>query len=372
MQATQTITLLSPEPTKPNAQIVKLIAEAEEVDNTKRSNLQTFIDRLKIICLQYIGNRDELSEDIQDAAEGFCEIDCSQIHQVSDIIQIAQNCKNLFAQILVNDFDHAELNEIEEVRGWKFEKWQLLDYINLDKYFGRRQVAISPFDNKPFPEKLPGHEFAQAIIDLLKTIPKLVQVSSPQESKEQNDLVIQNDSPIITFIVLENSNGSLNRDLTNIFTPQNDERNAFERYLTMKSLAKKSVQLKKCKEELTQLEIDIEARRLQRESHLHEIINREAQKLLEYFEERQQAVQARLDEAEKARTEIAELKEKLEKASSELKGLNEKLTAQEKRSDDLQRQIFVVQANYYRLAREIQELRERCRKKRRWWSFLGL
>lgn len=63
---------------------------------------------------------------------------------------------------------------------------------------------------------------------------------------------------------------------------------------------------------LVQLEIHIAARKLENENYLHEIIHQEAQRMLAYFEERQQAMQAHLDENEQMRVEIAKLKTRLD------------------------------------------------------------
>lgn len=371
MQSTQTITSLLPVRFESSVQQVLSIRSEIPLDTpVEQPNFQPAIERLRIIYLQHINRSDELSLKIQDVAERFIRTDCSKITQASDIIKIAQDCRNQFVKVLCNDFDQAPLKEPVVIRDWKFEEWQLLDFINLDKFFGQRQVAISPFDQMPFPEELPRHEFAHAIIELLKTIPQFLQEANtpPLPNEQQVVVAAQADQHLIPFASQGTGNGKLVRQDVENFTPEKNLFIAWQRYEMWKRLAKASLQEKRCQGVIAQLEIDIAARKMANENYLQQIISEEAQRMLAYFAERQQEMEAHLNEAEQARTEIAGLKEQLDTATSNLKKLRTDLTTQEKRSDDLQQQIYVEQAKYVRLAQEIQEIRNRC-KRRPWWKF---
>lgn len=354
MTITQTITSVFPEQIELTSRLVlNLNSEASPSDTAEpQSTMQSMVERLRVIYLQYINCDDELSLQIQEIAEKFICMDCSKISHATDLIKLAQDCKKQFARVLCSDFDRAPLQEPVVVRDWRFEAWQLHDYISLDKFFGQRQEALSPFDLQPFPGNLPTHEFALAIIRLLKTIPEFL-----QEANTTSQLAIQSAG-----------DGKMVRQEAEVFSPESNFFVAWQRYEMWKKLARAAVQEKKCHAVITQLEIDIAARRLENENHLQLIINEEATRMLAYFAEQQQAVQAHLDEAEQARGEIARLKEQLDEAANNLKKLRADLGVQEKRSNDLQQQIYVEQAKYARLAQEVQELRNRC-KKRPWWKF---
>jgi hypothetical protein len=361
----QTITVLHRQP-----QVLRLRTEAVFDSPSEKPDIQPVIDRLRIIYLQHLNLHDELSMKIQEVAEDFICIDCSKITQLSDFIKVAQDCRNQFAQVLCNDFDQALLKDPVIIRGRKFEKWQLIDYINLDKYFGQRQVAISPFDQQPFPEVLPRHEFVQAILDLLKTIPEFPEeIFTPQLSVGQQALVAnQAGQYFIAFPSQGNGVGGFNQQELINYTPENNLLVAYSKYQAYKKMAKGTMQLEEKKVILVQLEIDIAARKLTHSNFLEQIINQEAQRMLAYAAEREQIIDAHLEEAQKAHIEITELKEKLDASTTILNKLRADLTVEEKRSADLQQQIYVEQTKYIHLAQQIQEIRQRC-KKRPWWKF---
>jgi hypothetical protein len=316
----------------------------------EQPDIQPVIDRLRIIYLQHIDCDDELSLKIHEVAEKFILEDCSKISQLSDLVKIAQDCKKQFAKVLCSDFDQAPLAVPIVIRGWKVDQWQMLDYSNLDKYFGQRPVAISPFDQLPLPEELPKHELAQDIIDLLKTIPEFL-----QEANGPSELVM--------------TTGVLSQQDAANFAPENNFFVAWQRYVMWKKLAQSSVQEKKCKAIIDDLKIDIAARKQANEDHLHEIISQEAQRMLAYFEERQQATQVQINEAEQARIEIVNLKTQLDESRRNLKQLRADLAAQEKCSVDLQQQISVEQGKYTKLAQEIQQIHNENEGKRKpWWK----
>ncbi len=382
MQSMSTQTVTSILPTQPSEPTFRLVlgkrSEIPEGPTEKRPDIQPdtqpdiqpVIVRLRIIYLQHINCNDDLSLQIQIVAERFIRTDCSKIGQASDVIKIAQDCRNQFARVLCNDFDRAPLQEPVVVRGWKFEAWQLNDYISLDKFFGQRQVALSPFDQMPFPEELPKHEFANAIIELLKTIPECLQESNapPLPVEQQAVGVARVNQFLIPFASQGAGDGKSNRQDVENFPPEKNLFVAWQRYEMWKKLAKASMQEKKCQSVITQLEIEIAARKMANENYLQQIISEEAQRLLAYFAARQQETEAHLHEAEQARAEIARLKEQLDEATSNLKKLRTDLTTQEKLSKDLQQQIYVEQAKYVKLAQEFQEVRNRC-KRRPWWKF---
>lgn len=334
---TQTVTSLPP-------QFLRFPTEALN----EQPDIQPLIARFRILYLQHIDCDDEISLKIQDVMERFIQTDCSKIRP-SEVIKVAQDCRSQFAKLLCNDFDHAPLTVPIVIRGWILEKWQVLDYIQLDQYFGQRQIAISPFDQEAFPEELPRHEFMQAIIDLLKTIPEML-----QEANRPTKLVI--------------TTGKLSQQEADQFAPENNMIVAFQRYEMWKKLAKASVQEKKSRAIITELEIDIAARKLSNENLLQEIISQEAQRMLTYFEERQKATQVQLDEAEQARIEIENLKTQLDESTRNIRQLRTDIAVQEKRSEGLQQQMNGEHAKYIKLAQELQEMHNSCRR-RPWWKF---
>lgn len=345
MQAAQTVTMQDP--------VVHVVLEMRPEAPPEQFNFQPVIERLRVIYLEHINCNDELSLQIQEVAERFI---LEEANQAGDVIKMAQDCRDQFAKILFNDFDQATLEVPVVVRDWKFEEWQLHDYVSLDKFFGQRQVALSPFDNMPFPEQLPNHEFAQAIIDLLKTIPQVLQeVNAP--------IVAANDQFMLAVVLQGAGDGKIARQNVENFAPQDNFMVAWQRYDMWKKLARASVQEKKSREFIAQLEIDSAARRLENENQLQRIINEEAQRMLAYFAERQQEVDEHLQEAEQAREEIGKLKAQLDAATEKIAKLRSDLSSQEKRSNDLQQQLYVEQANYARLAQQVQELRNRIRRK---------
>lgn len=355
MQATQTAVTRQD-------QVLHVVLEMRPEAPPEQFDFQPVIERLRVIYLEHINCNDELSLQIQEVAERFI---LEEANQVGDVIKMAQDCRDQFAKILFNDFDNATLEEPVVVRDWKFEEWQLHDYVSLDKFFGQRQVALSPFDNMPFPEQLPRHEFAQAIIDLLRTIPQVLQeVNAP--------IVAANTDQSLFAVVFQGTgDGKVVRQETENFQPADNMLVAWQRYDMWKKLARASVQEKKSRQDIAQLKIDTAARRLENENQLQRIINEEAQRMLAYFAERQQEVDEHLQEAEQARAEIGKLKEQLDVATDKIAKLRSDLSSQEKRSADLQQQLYVEQANYARLAQQVQELRNRCNKKPWWRRIFG-
>lgn len=352
-------------------QFLRPTNEVDLNNPNEQIDIQPLIARLRIIYLQYMNCDDELSLDIQEIAEKFTNVDCSNIRQLSDIIKIAQDCRSQFSKLLFNDFDKTLLEEEPVVvREWKCEKWQLEDFIKLDKYFEGSQVPISPFDDMPFSEELPKHEFAQAITELLKTLPDFPQEVTPAQLREEEQALVGNQTgQQLTFFPFQgNDDVKLSRQHVEDYPPEKDLFIAWDRYQTWKHFARCSVQEKKNKTRVAHLKIDIAARKLANRNHLQEIINQEAQRLLSYFEERQEVMQDHLEEVEQARTEIANLKGQLDECTKKLKKLQEDLTVQEKKSESLEQQIRIEQAKYIRLAQEIEEIRNRCKKKP-WWKF---
>ena len=338
MQAAQT-TVTRQDP------VLHLLLERRPEAPPEQLDFQPVIERLRVIYLEHINSNDALSLQIQEVAEKFILI---EIDQASDVMRIAQDCRDQFAKILFNDFDQAPLEVPVVVRNWKFEAWQLNDYVSLDKFFMQRQVALSPFDQEPFPEQLPNHEFAQAIIDLLKTIPQVLQEVNAR-------IVVANDQSMLAVVFQGTGDGKVVRQETENFQPANNMLVAWQRYEMWKKLARASVQEKKSRQDIAQLKIDIAARKLANENQLQQIINEEAQRMLAYFAERQQEVDEHLQEAEQARAEIGKLKEQLDVATDKITKLRSDLSSQEKHSADLQQQLYVEQANYARLAQQVQE-----------------
>jgi len=379
----QTQIVTSLHPTSSTQPDLRLRLRAEIL--LERRDFQPISDRLRIIYLTYINRDDELSVKIQNVAFRFICTDYSKISQLSEIIKIAQDCRNQFDQVLYSDFDFANLEtpgdfnralleKPAELRGWKFDEWQIKDFINLDKYFGQiieqRSEVLSPFDGEIIPEELPGHEFAQAIVDLLRTIPEFLQEAIPPQAPPQRQAVVANQmgQRLLALPHRGNSPYKLTRQDVENNSLEKDWKVAYGRWGYYKKMAKSAVQLKINQTRLVQLEIDIAARKLANENFLHEMIDQEAQRMLAYFEERQQVVDAHLEELEQARGEIAKLKVQLDESTKNLNKLRADLSVQEKKSEDLQQQIYVEQAKYARLAQEIQELRNRCRR-RPWWKF---
>jgi hypothetical protein len=340
MQTTQISTQVKPQHTHLVLQL------REEVHQEPQIELKPFIERLRVTYHQHAHCNDELSQIIQDIAGRFILIDFSKITQASEMIRIAQDCRTQFARVLCSDFnfillktdsdfDQALMENPIVLRGWKFDEKQICDFIKLDKQFGQRSPAISPFDRKPIPEVLPKHEFAQAIVNLLKTIPQTAQNSSQAIAETQADDSIEL---------------------------------SFQRWSHYKKFANCTVQFKKNEERDYQFEIDRAARKLDNEKCLHELINHEVQKAMEYIAEREKEMQVQREEAEQALREIKELKTELNAARSEINKISAALAVEEKKSEDLQQQLYVQQMNYARLAQELQNMRQNHRK-RPWWQF---
>lgn len=328
------------------------VIEAAPIDLTlrltgcmKRPVNEPLIDRLRVIYLKYIHCEDRLSEQMQDAAAQFICLDPSKITQKSDVIKIAQECRRQFTKILRNNFDRAPLQEPVVIRDWIFEEWQLKDFIQLDQYFGGRHEAVSPFDQMPFPQDMPRHEFAEAIIELIQTI--------PADESEENEASGQEHH--LSFQGSENC--TINRGMVETCTKENDLFVAWQRYDTWLTLARKAVQVKKYMNIRNELKIDIAACKLANETQLHAIINQEAQRMLVYLEGQQQVIQEHIEEVEQARAQMALLKEQLDESTRNLAQLRDDLIQEEQRSSELRQQIRVEQARYARLAQEIQEIR---------------
>lgn len=340
MQSTQTTTQVNP-------QLTHLVLQfREEIPQEPQIELQPFIDRLRVIYLQHIDHDDELSQIIQDIAGRFILTDCSKIPQAGEMIKVAQDCRTQFARVLYSDFNFVQLKTDSDfnqalmenpvvLRGWKFDEGQIRDFIKLDKEFGQRSKAISPFDRLPLPEDLPKHEFAQAIVNLMKTIPQFSPKSSHELAATQTDDTIE-------F--------------------------AFQRWSYYKKMANCTVQLKKIEKRSYQFEIDRAARKLDNEKCLHDLIDNEAQQAMDYIAEREKEMQAQREEAEQELSEVEKLKTELNAARSKINEISVALAAEEKKSEDLQEQLHIQQANYARLAQEIQQIRQN-QKKRPWWKF---
>lgn len=341
MQNTQTITQANPQP----IQLVWTL-KTEVIQEPPQIESPSFIERLWVIYLQYSHCNDELSQTIQDIAGKFLLMDCSKISQASEMIKIAQDCRTQFAKVLFSDFNFILLNTDSDfnqalmdnpvvLRGWKFDESQISDFIKLDKEFGQRCQAISPFDREPLPEALPKHEFAQAIVDLVKTVP-LFSINPSQELAK----ISADDSLELKF----------------------------QRWAHYKKMANCTVQFKKLEAKEDQFEIDRAARKLDNEKCLHELINQEAQKAMDYIAEREKEMQVQREKTEQALREVEKLKTELNEAKSKINEISAVLAVEEKKSEDLQQQLYIQQANYARLAQEIHNIRQN-RKKKPWWQF---
>lgn len=321
----------------------------EEIPAEEPLELQPVIERLRGIYLKHIDKKDELSIKIHAVAGKYILIDCSKITKASDVIKMAQECRNQFARVLYSDFDLTLLNtdgdysrdlmqNPVELRGWKFDQWQIQEFIKLDKTCGFRDQAVSPFDKQPIPEELPIHPFAKDIVDLIKTIPALSQQTSAQQ-------------PLV---------------------PSQDQDNeiiAFQRWSYYKKMASKTVQLKHREAYQEQLKIDLADKTQVNETYVHEIIEHEAQKTRDYIAAREKEMEAEREEGEKTRKEIEKLQTQLKQKASEIDRLKIAMAAEEKKSSELQNELNIQRANYARLAQEIAQIRSECKKKRPWWKF---
>lgn len=312
---------------------LRLSSETNDQEDDEQFDVQSLFDRLRNACHLHLDRNDTLSTALLDVAFNFIALDSSTLNSANDMLRVAHEMRTQFSKVLHNDtFDHAPLQEPIFINGWTFEGWQLRDFIALDRRFENRETAVSPFDRMPFPEELPRHEFAETIIQIINTIPSFS--STVSTTSEIGKAVIVETDGI-----------------------------AGQRYSTWKRLARNSIQEKKWKKRAAEIEIDIEARRAARQNQLMAVINAEAEKLFTQFEQRQQIIEKRQDEAEKARIEISALKGQLEQCANRLKALQTKVADQEKKSEDLQRQLAEEKSKALRLAQEMQSVRKKLKKK---------
>jgi hypothetical protein len=367
---TQTITL-APNPLSP--QILRLNTVPQEPAEVPEEQhyFQPFIDDLRIVYLRYIDNEDTLSVKIRNVADNFIKLDGARIATLSEMLRISQDCKRQFAKVLVNDLDKAELDEPAPLSDYVCERWHLEDFIKLDKYFGRRDVALSPFDGSPIPNVLAEHEFAKAIIEILNTIPEMVpEAVVPPMTTAVNPttaVAIPNQQQVVALPPSRNAAPKMSRADAEAYPPEIPANLAiaYQRYTTWKTLAKASVKERKYQAIAAQVSIDLAAQKLANENALRDLINEQARQLGAYYEEEQKITQDQLEGFEKTRDDVRVLQTQLEEATKNIQELRTRVRTQETRSEDLQQQIRVQQANYNRLAQEIQEIRNSCKKKKK-------
>lgn len=311
---------------------VSCIPQWEETHLRLVSKTQAVLYQLRVLCLQYSHLKDELSVKIQEVLKGVIFKNPSHPLELN---------KKSFDAILCNDFDQAPLQELVLIGGWRFEAWQLRDFIILDKFFNQRPRALSPFDQQPIPEEFPKHPFAQEVVRLIGKL----STSEPSLGLNHSTRQYAEDNP-----------------------PEKDITKAYQRYKMWERLAMASLREKKRKEDGEQRENHVAAQRRVNQNLLYELINAQAQRLLVQFKESQPATQEKIDEFEQMRVQMTQLTARLEEATLKIKALKENLIVQEKKSEDLQKQIYNEQQKYVQLAYEVQELHRKCKKKK-WWKF---